>query len=115
MKMVNGQPRYIVTIPSWRMNGKRLFPDEDILDVVIVNETASRLRVRFDPANFTGDPVSFTCFLPLTGGGEDSASRVVDPQGNYICTLFMHALINATEHMWNSTMNVSVVLNWAHL
>ena len=82
MKMVNRQPRYIVTIPSWRMNGKRLFPDEDILDVVIINETASRLRVRIDPANFTGDSLSFTCFLPLTGGGEDSATTVVDPEGN---------------------------------
>ena len=42
--------------------------------------------MRIGPANFTGDPVSFTCFLPLTSGGEDSASTVVDPQGCTHCT-----------------------------
>ena len=100
IESVNGQPRYSVTIPSWRLNGDLLFPDEGVFDLQIVNQTASRLRVRVDPANFTGDPVSFTCFLPLTSGGEDSASTVVDPQGVLIaptCTLHvmccvMHSL-----------------------
>ena len=81
MKRVNGQPRYLVTTPSWRVNGEYVFPDEDVLDQRPINQTASRLRVRIDPANFTGDPVNFTCYLPLTSGGEDSASTVVDPQG----------------------------------
>ena len=58
-------------------------------------------RVRIDPAIFTGDPVSFTCFLLLTSEGEDSASTVVDPQGVFLtsaCTTHvmmccvMHAL-----------------------
>ena len=100
MERVNGQPRYTVTTPSWRVNGERIFPDEDVFDQQIVNQTASRLRVRIDPAIFTGDPVSFTCYLLLTSGGEDSASTVVDPQGVLItpaCTLHvmscvMHAL-----------------------
>ena len=78
---VNGQPKYLVTTASWRVNGKTIFPDEDVFDQRPINQTASRLRVRIDPANFTGDPVSFTCYLPLTSGGEDSASTVVDPQG----------------------------------
>ena len=83
MERVNGQPRYTVTTPSWRVNGERFFPDEDVFSV---NQTASRLRVRIDPANFTGDPVNFTCYLPLTSGGEDNASTVVDPQGSYTYT-----------------------------
>ena len=78
---VNGKPKYIVGTASWRMNGKLLFPAADVYNQDIFNQTSSRLRVRIDPANFTGDPVSFTCFLHLTGGGEDSASTVVDPQG----------------------------------
>ena len=73
--------RYNVTAPSWRVNGELLFPDQDVFDQKAINQTATRLRVRIDPANFTGDPVSFTCYLLLTGGGEDSASKVVDPQG----------------------------------
>ena len=81
MERVNGQPRYTVTIPNWRMNGELIYLDEDVYDQRSINQTASRLRVRIDPAIFTGDPVSFTCFLLLTSGGEDSASTVVDPQG----------------------------------
>ena len=81
MERVNGQPRYTVTTPSWRVNGAPLFLDGYLVVQQIVNQTASRLRVRIDPAIFTGDPVSFTCYLPLTSGGEDSASTVVDPQG----------------------------------
>ena len=81
MESVNGQPRHVVTTPSWRVNEEYVFPDEDVFDQRPINQTASRLRVRIDPANFTGDPVSFTCYLPLTSGGEDSASTVVDPQG----------------------------------
>ena len=81
MERVNGQPRYTATTASWRVNGELIFPDEDVFDQQIVNQTASRLRVRIDLANFTGDPVSFTCYLSLTSGGEDSASTVVDPQG----------------------------------
>ena len=81
MERVYGQFKYTVIAASWRVNGERLFPDEDVFDLQNVNQTASRLRVRIDPANFTGDPVSFTCYLPLTSGGEDSASTVVDPQG----------------------------------
>ena len=86
MERVNGQPRYIVTTASWTVNGELLFPDEDVFDQQIVNQTASRLRVRIDPAIFTGDPVSFTCYLPLRSGGEDNASTVVDPQGSYTYT-----------------------------
>ena len=81
MEEVGGKFKYIATTASWREDGERLFPDEDVFDLQNVNQTASRLRVRIDPANFTGDPVSFTCYLPLTSGGEDSASTVVDPQG----------------------------------
>ena len=88
MEMVNGQPRYAAPTASYRMNGLFVFPDEDVFDQRSLNQTASRLRVRIDPAIFTGDPVSFTCFLPLTGGGEDSSNtRVADPQGNYLYVL----------------------------
>ena len=80
---VDGQPRYLVTTASWRVNREYVFPDEDVFDQRPINQTSSRLRVRIDPANFTGDPVNFTCYLPLTSGGEDSASTVVDPQGSY--------------------------------
>ena len=80
MERVNGQPRYIVPTPSWRVNGEPLIFDPDIFDQRS-NQTVSKLIVRIDPANFTGDPVNFTCYLPLTSGGEDSASTVVDPQG----------------------------------
>ena len=82
MERLNGQPRYTVTTPSWRVNGDLLFPDEDVFDQRPINQTASRLIVRIDPAKFTGDPVNVTCYLPLTSGGEDSASTVVDPQGS---------------------------------
>ena len=89
IEKVNGQPRYTVAIPSWRVNGDLLLPDEKVFDIQIVNQTASRLRVRVDPTIFTGDPVSFTCYLPLTSGGEDNASTVVDPQGSYV---YLHTL-----------------------
>ena len=69
MERVNGQLRYLVNTASYRRNGLLLFPDEDVFDQRPLNQTTSRLRVRIDPANFTGDPVSFSCFLPLTGGG----------------------------------------------
>ena len=81
MERMNGQPRYLVPTPSWRMNGELLFPDEDVFDQRNSKQTTSVLRMRIDRANFTGDPVSFTCYLPLTSGGEDNASTVVDPQG----------------------------------
>ena len=84
MEMVNGQPRYTDTTANWRVNGELIFPIKSLINQTFVNQTASRLRVRIDPANFTGDPVSFTCYLPLTSGGEDSASTVVDPQGIYV-------------------------------
>ena len=88
METVNEQPRYITAIASYRMNGKVILHDEDVFAQRPINQTASRLRVRIDPGIFTGDPVSFTCFLPLTGGGEDSSStRLVDPQGNKINAL----------------------------
>ena len=84
MEMVNGQPRYAAPTASYRVNGIFVFPDEDVFDQTIINQTANRLRVRIDPANFTGDPVSFTCFLPLFGGEEESSNTIfVDPQGNY--------------------------------
>ena len=79
MDQVNGQARYSVNTPSWRMNGEAFFAGGDVLKHI--NETASGLRVRIDPAAFTGDPVSFTCYLHLNSGGEDNASTVVDPQG----------------------------------
>ena len=83
MERVNGQPRYAAATAVYRMNGEVIFLDEDVFVQRPINQTASRLRVRVDPAIFTGDPVSFSCFLPLTGGGEDSGStRVVDPQGS---------------------------------
>ena len=78
---VNGVYKYTATIPNWRKNGEILYPDEDAFDQDHINMTATRLRVRIDPAIFTGDPVSFTCFLPLTGGGEDRGSTEVDAQG----------------------------------
>ena len=88
MERVNGQPKYTATTASWRVDGELIFPDEDVFDQTSVNQTASRLRVRIDPANFTGDPVSFTCYLPLTSEGEDSASTVVNPQGSYLVHMF---------------------------
>ena len=81
MERMNGQPRYLGTTGSWRMNGELLFPDEDVFNQKPINQTVTRLTLRIDPAIFTGDLVSFTCYLPLTSGGEDSASTVVDPQG----------------------------------
>ena len=81
MEMVNGQPRYTTTTASYRVNGIRLFPDDDVFDQKPINQTATRLRVRIDSANFTGDLVSFTCYLTLTGGGEDNATITIDPQG----------------------------------
>ena len=99
MERVNGQLRYIVPIANRRVNGEVLFPDEDVFDQQIVNQTVTRLRVRIDPTIFTGDPVSFTCFLPLWSGGEDSASTVVDPQGVFLtsaCTL--HVLMCCVMH-----------------
>ena len=98
MESVNGQPRYIVPTANWRVNGEILFPDEDVFDQRSVNQTASVLRVRVDPANFTGDPVSFTCYLPLTSGGEDSASTVVDPQGSYL----------RSTHVYIYSSNISI-------
>ena len=86
MERVNEQLRYTATTDSWRMNGQPLFLDGDVFTQISINQTASELRVRIDPATFTGDPVSFTCYLPLTGGGEDSASTVVDPQGTCVCS-----------------------------
>ena len=94
MERVNGQLRYTASTASWRMNGKIIFPDGDVFTQRTINQTASRLGVRIDPATFTGDPVSFTCYLPLTGGGEDSASTVVDPLGvcvflTFVCLMCM--------------------------
>ena len=84
MERVNGQPRYLGTTAGYRMNGENIFPEEDVFDQRSINQTANRLRVRIDPANFTGDPIIFTCFLPLFGGGEDSSNIIfVGPQGNY--------------------------------
>ena len=83
MERVNGQLRYTSATASYRMNGEVFFPDEDVFDQRSLNQTALRLRVRIDPAIFTGDPISFSCFLPLTGEGEDSRNiRLVDPQGS---------------------------------
>ena len=82
MDRVNGEYKYTAFVASWREDGKLLYPDEDVYSQSARNQTASRLRVRIDPAIFTGDPVSFTCYLPLTSGGEDTSnSTVVDPQG----------------------------------
>ena len=97
---VNGQRRYLGTTGSWRVNGENLFPDEYVFDQRSINQTASRLRVRIYPANFTGDPVSFTCYLPLTSGGEDSASTVVDPQG-----------MQYTQHFISSSQCVATTHN----
>ena len=100
MERVNGLPRYIVPIASWRVNGEFIFPDEDVFDQRSINQTATRLRVKIDPANFTGNPVSFTCYLPLTRGGEDSASTVVDPQGVFLtsaCTT--HVMMCCVVHV----------------
>ena len=88
MERVNGQPRYLATSASYRVNGNHIFQDKSLFDQRLINQTTSRLRVRIDPANFSGDHVSFTCYLPLTGGGEDSSSIVVHLQrlGTYIHT-----------------------------
>ena len=99
MERVNGQPRYSVPTANWRRNGEFIFTDKDGYDQRRLNQTASRLRVRVDPANFTGDPVSFTCYLPLTSGGEDIASTVVDPQGVFLtpaCTT--HVMVCCVMH-----------------
>ena len=88
MKRVNGQPRYAAFTASYRVDGNPLFPDENVFDQSIINQTASRLRVSIDPANFTGVPVSFTCFLLLSGGGEDSNSTVVNPQGRHTVNIY---------------------------
>ena len=77
-KVVNGQTRYSVNTPSWRKDSERLYSNEDVFSV---NMTARQLKVRIDPGIFPGDPVTYTCYLPLTGGGEDNASTIVDPQG----------------------------------
>ena len=90
MERGNGQSRYTVTTPGWRVNGERLYPDEDVFNQEFINRTTSVLRVRIDRANFTGDPASFTCYLPLTSGGEDSASTVVDPQGTVAIHTYTH-------------------------
>ena len=87
MEWVNGQPRYSATTASYRVNEEDTFPDEDVFDQKPLNQTASRLRVRIDPTNFTGDPVFFSCFLSLTSGGEDSSVTRLDPQGSNINTL----------------------------
>ena len=85
MEKVNGTFKYTAATPSWRVDRQRLFPDEDIFDERPINQTASRLRVRIDPAIFTGDSVSFSCFLLLMFGGEDSDTIVVNPQGSSRC------------------------------
>ena len=94
MERVNGQLRYSATTASYRMNGELVFPDDDIFDQSIINQTASRLRVRIDPATFTGVPVSFTCFLSLTSGGEDSTSVITDPQGT------LQPITCSYQHSW---------------
>ena len=94
---VNGQLRYTVATASWRENGK-IFVIEDVFSLGTINQTASRLRVRIDPATFTGDPVSFTCYLPLNGGGEDSADTVVDPQGVCVPDICMFNLHVCSVH-----------------
>ena len=89
MERVNGQRRYSATAATYRMNGELaiVFPDDDVFD--------QRLRVRIDPANFTGDSLSFTCFLPLTGGGEESSNTtMVDPQGSKINALIDYIIIH---------------------
>ena len=102
MERVNGQRRYLGTTASYRMNGEDIFPDEDVFDQGPLNHTASRLRVRINPANFTGDPVFFTCFLPLTGGGEDSSvTRMVDPQGSNIHTLLDYIISTYKLYVYN--------------
>lgn len=71
----------------WLKNGTRVFPDDDVIDQRSLNLTASRLRVRIDQAVFTGDLVSFTCYLPLASGGKEiSNSIIVDPQGRLVDT-----------------------------
>ena len=93
MEMVNGQSRYAAPIASYRVNGVFVFPDEDVFDQTIINQTANRLRVRIDPTNFTGDPIIFTCFLPLFGGGEERSNTIfVDPQGSYTYINYVLAL-----------------------
>ena len=130
MERVNGQRRYSANTASYRVNGEDIFPDENAFDLRSLNQTASKLRVRIAPASFTGDPVSFSCFLPLTGGGEDSSiTRMVDPQGSNINTLFDYVYIhihlscnqfviactpiNATLHMTlHITLTISVTCNY---
>ena len=81
------QDRYSVNTPSWRMNETPLYHDGDVFNLTTINQTASRFRVRIDPATFTGDPVIFTCYLHLNGGEEESNITVVDPQG--VCVWFI--------------------------
>ena len=82
VKQVNGQTKYSTGNPSWRKDEKPLYSKVSALPGV--NGTTWQLRVRIDPGNFTGDPVTYTCYLSLTGGGEDNDSTVVDPQGIYM-------------------------------
>ena len=110
MERVNGQLRYTATTPSWRVNGQIIFPNGDVFSQIPINQTASRLRVRIDPATFTGDPVSFTCYLPLTGGGEDSASTVVDPQGTvtaFSLNVLVHVAIPKSELQFNMPLSLA--------
>ena len=114
MEMVNGHPRYAAATASYRGNGLLLFPDENVFDQILINQTANRLRVRIDPANFTGDPVSFTCLLPLTVGGVDSSNtRVVDPQGSKISALFdniIHLTCNQSAMTYIHQCNLTDVV-----
>ena len=92
MERVNGQYRYSVTTASWRANGSLLRIDGKKYSLRDINQTASRLTVSMKRAFFPGSPVSFTCYLLLTGGGEDSTTIIVYPQGVMVWQLYMHVL-----------------------
>ena len=113
MERVNGQLRYTATTPSWRMNGQTLFLNGDVFIQTSINQTASRLEVRIDPVTFTGDPVSFTCYLPLNGGGEDNSSTVVDPQGTFTAfslNVLVHVAIPKSEVQYHSSLTYLFLL-----
>lgn len=69
MEMVNEDFKSYSTSANWLVNGELIFPDGEVFDLKLINQTTSELRMKIDPSNFTGDLVFITCWPPLTSGG----------------------------------------------
>lgn len=93
MKRVNGQLKYSVTTPSWRKNGRLFYTNREQYSLRGVNQTAVQLTVSITRAYFPDNAVSFTCYLLLTGGGEDNATAVIYPQGVALIALSVCSLL----------------------